>query len=62
MLDADAEEWFQEHGGLRRASGQRFRERLLGVGGSRDPVAAYRDFRGRDARIEPLLTRRRLAA
>ncbi|MDO5052398.1 MAG: M3 family metallopeptidase [Pseudoclavibacter sp.] len=62
VLDADAEEWFQEHGGLRRASGQRFRERLLGVGGSRDPVAAYRDFRGRDARIEPLLTRRRLAA
>ncbi len=29
--------------------------------GSVDPLAAYREFRGRDARIEPLLRRRQLA-
>ncbi len=61
VLDADTVEWFKEHGGLTRANGQRFRERLLGVGGSKDPLEAYRDFRGRDAVIEPLLKRRGLA-
>jgi peptidyl-dipeptidase Dcp len=60
VLDADTVEWFDEHGGLDRAAGQRFRERLLGVGGSKDPLEAYRDFRGRDADIRPLLVRRGL--
>jgi peptidyl-dipeptidase Dcp len=62
VLDADTVEWFTENGGLTREGGQRFRTRLLGVGGSKDPLAAYRDFRGRDAEIEPLLVRRRLTA
>ncbi|MFT4212778.1 MAG: M3 family metallopeptidase [Microbacterium sp.] len=60
VLDADTVEWFRENGGLTRANGERFRRRLLGVGGSVDPLAAYRDFRGRDAEIEPLLRRRGL--
>lgn len=62
VLDADTVDWFRENGGLDRANGDRFRERLLGVGGSKDPLEAYRDFRGRDAEIEPLLKRRGLAA
>ena len=62
VLDADTVEWFRENGGLQRANGDRFRERLLGVGGSKDPLEAYRDFRGRDADIQPLLERRGLAA
>jgi len=61
VLDADTVEWFTENGGLTRANGDRFRQRLLGVGGSKDPLEAYRDFRGRDAVIEPLLERRGLA-
>jgi peptidyl-dipeptidase Dcp len=60
VLDADAVEWFTENGGLTRENGDRFRSLLLGVGGSKDPLEAYRDFRGRDARIEPLLERRGL--
>jgi peptidyl-dipeptidase Dcp len=60
VLDADTVEWFRANGGLRRENGDRFRHRLLGVGGSGDPLAAYRDFRGRDADIEPLLQRRGL--
>ncbi|OJV98581.1 MAG: hypothetical protein BGO47_01085 [Microbacterium sp. 67-17] len=60
VLDADTVEWFRESGGLTRANGDRFRERLLGVGGSKDPLDAYRDFRGRDAEIAPLLRRRGL--
>ncbi|MCY7413291.1 MAG: M3 family metallopeptidase [Salinibacterium sp.] len=60
VLDADTVEWFKEHGGLTRANGDRFRQRLLGVGGSKDPLEAFRDFRGRDAEIQPLLDRRGL--
>lgn len=62
VLDADTVDWFRENGGLTRENGDRFRERLLGVGGSKDPLEAYRDFRGRDAAIEPLLRRRGLDA
>jgi peptidyl-dipeptidase Dcp len=60
VLDADTVDWFKENGGLTRENGDRFRQRLLGVGGSKDPLAAYRDFRGRDADIQPLLDRRGL--
>ncbi len=60
VLDADTVEWFKENGGLTRANGDRFREKLLGVGGRMDALEAYRDFRGRDAVIEPLLKRRGL--
>jgi len=60
VLDADTVEWFTENGGLTRANGDRFRRLLLGVGGSKDPLDAYREFRGRDAVIAPLLKRRGL--
>jgi peptidyl-dipeptidase Dcp len=60
VLDADTVEWFKENGGLTRENGDRFRQRLLGVGGSKDPLEAFRDFRGRDAAIQPLLDRRGL--
>jgi peptidyl-dipeptidase Dcp len=60
VLDADTVEWFTQNGGLTRANGDRFRSLLLGVGGSKDPLEAYREFRGRDAVIEPLLARRGL--
>jgi peptidyl-dipeptidase Dcp len=62
VLDADTVQWFSENGGLTRANGDRFRTLLLQVGGSKDPLEAYRDFRGRDAVIEPLLKRRGLNA
>ena len=60
VLDADTVEWFKENGGLTRANGDRFRSRLLGVGGKMNALDAFRDFRGRDAVIEPLLKRRGL--
>ncbi|MCA0144529.1 M3 family metallopeptidase [Blastococcus sp. LR1] len=61
VLDADTVEWFKENGGLRRDNGNVFRERLLAVGGSVDPLAAFRAVRGRDADPGPLLRRRGLA-
>ncbi|AYG05138.1 M3 family metallopeptidase [Gryllotalpicola protaetiae] len=60
VLDADTVEWFKENGGLTRENGSRFRARLLGVGGTKDPIEAYVDFRGRRAELAPLLKRRGL--
>jgi peptidyl-dipeptidase Dcp len=60
VLDADTVEWFEEHGGLTRENGEHFRNTLLSRGGSRDPMESFREFRGRDARVEPLLQRRGL--
>ncbi|MGY1814231.1 M3 family metallopeptidase [Blastococcus sp. SYSU D00820] len=62
VLDADTVEWFKENGGLRRENGDVFRGRLLAVGGSVDPLEAFRAVRGRDADPAPLLRRRGLAA
>ena len=54
ILDDDAFEWFQENGGLTRANGQRFRDKMLGPGYIADPMAQYRDFRGRDPSVKAL--------
>jgi len=59
-LDADTVEWFKEHGGLTRKNGDHFRKTLLSRGGTMDAMEMYRGFRGRDAKIEPLLERRGL--
>lgn len=58
--DADTVEWFREQGGPIRAAGEHFRRTLLSRGGSVDEAEAYREFRGRPPRIEPLLARRGL--
>jgi peptidyl-dipeptidase Dcp len=60
VLDADTVEWFKDNGGLTRANGDHFRNSLLSRGGSIDSMQMFRDFRGRDAVIEPLLRRRGL--
>ena len=60
VLDADTVEWFTENGGLTRANGDHFRRTLLARGGSGDPMAFFRTFRGRDPEIAPLLARRGL--
>jgi peptidyl-dipeptidase Dcp len=59
-LDADTVEWFKENGGLLRKNGDHFRQTLLSRGGSADAMDLFRNFRGRDAKIEPLLVRRGL--
>jgi peptidyl-dipeptidase Dcp len=61
VLDADTVEWFKENGGPSRANGDAFRQKLLAVGGSVDPLSAFRAVRGRDADPAPLLRRRGLA-
>ncbi|KQQ88565.1 dipeptidyl carboxypeptidase [Massilia sp. Leaf139] len=59
-LDADTVEWFKENGGLSRKNGDHFRKTLLSRGGTTEAMNLFRDFRGRDPVIEPLLERRGL--
>lgn len=58
MLDHDAFQWFQEHGGLTRDNGQRFREMVLSRGNTEDLEKMYRDWRGHDPEIGPMLKAR----
>lgn len=60
ILDAETVDWFKENGGLTRKNGQHFRDTLLGQGGSIDSMQMFKNFRGREATIEPLLKRRGL--
>lgn len=60
VLDADSVEWFKEHGGLTRENGNHFRVSLLSRGGSVEAMTLFRNFRGADPDITPLLTRRGL--
>ncbi|WP_184502833.1 peptidyl-dipeptidase Dcp [Xanthomonas sp. F10] len=60
VLDDDAFQWFKEHGGLTRANGDIFRDKILSRGNTVDLATLYRDFRGKDPSVEPLLENRGL--
>jgi peptidyl-dipeptidase Dcp len=60
MLENDAYAWFQEHGGLTRENGQRFRDLILSKGNTQDLRKLFLDFRGHEPGIEPLLKNRGL--
>lgn len=63
VLEADAFEAFLESGDVfSRELASRFRECVLAAGDSVDPAEAYRCFRGRDPRVEPMLRKRGLIA
>ena len=62
VFDADTGEWFKENGGLTRNNGDHLRSKLMSQGGSIDSLEMFRNFRGRDAVIEPLLKRRGLVS
>jgi peptidyl-dipeptidase Dcp len=61
MLDNDAFQWFLDHGGLTRANGDRFRQMVLARGNTVDYAKLYRDWRGADPSILPLLKHRGLS-
>ena len=60
VLDADNVKWFIENGGMKRENGDHFRNTLLSKGGSVEAMQLFRDFRGADPSIEPLLEKRGL--
>jgi peptidyl-dipeptidase Dcp len=56
----DAGGWFDQHGGLTRANGQRFRDMVLSRGSSQDLAEMYRAFSGRDPDVKYLIEARGL--
>ncbi len=62
MLDHDAFHWFETHGGLTRANGQRFRDLVLSRGHSQDYGVMFRNFTGHDPQVQPMLEARGLVA
>jgi peptidyl-dipeptidase Dcp len=60
MLDDDAFQWFEDHGGLTRANGDRFREMVLSRGNTEDLEKLYVAWRGAKPSIEPMLRYRGL--
>ncbi|BBD81258.1 peptidyl-dipeptidase Dcp [Aerosticca soli] len=62
MLADDAFAWFEEHGGLTRANGDRFRAMILSRGNTVELEKLYEDWRGRKPDIEPMLENRGLKA
>jgi peptidyl-dipeptidase Dcp len=61
MLCDDAFDWFQRHGGLTRANGQRFRDLILSRGHTEGYRQMFRAFYGQDPQIGPMLKYRGLA-
>jgi len=60
MLADDAFVDFQENGGLTRANGDRFRAMVLSRGNTEELSKLYKDWRGQDPSIEPMLINRGL--
>ena len=60
MLDDDAYSWFEDHGGLTRENGQRFRDLILSRGHTEDYGPMFRAFYGKDPDIGPMLEARGL--
>jgi peptidyl-dipeptidase Dcp len=60
MLDDDAYQWFDEHGGLSRANGDRFRQMILSRGNTEDLAAMYTSWRGRSPTIDAMMKYREL--
>ncbi|HEY1649996.1 MAG TPA: peptidyl-dipeptidase Dcp [Terracidiphilus sp.] len=55
MLDDNAFQWFENHGGLTRANGDRFRRMVLSRGNTEDLEKMYTAWLGAEPGIEPML-------
>ncbi len=62
VLSADAYALFEELGVLSKQAGQRFREEVLAVGGSRPAMESFMAFRGRAPTVDALLRHNGLVA
>ena len=60
MLDDAAYQWFEDHGGLTRANGDRFRAMVLSRGNTEDLAAMYDKWLGGEPKIGPMLKQRGL--
>jgi peptidyl-dipeptidase Dcp len=61
MLDDAAYQWFEDHGGLTRANGDRFRQMILSRGNTQDLDKLYSTWLGAEPTTAPMLKYRGLA-
>ncbi|MBO6762770.1 MAG: M3 family peptidase, partial [Roseivirga sp.] len=57
VLDADAFEYFKEHGIFNREIADKFKQHVLSAGGSEHPMTLYKRFRGQEPDVKALLRR-----
>jgi len=55
MLDHAAFQWFEDHGGLTRANGDRFRQMILSRGNTQELGKMYSEWLGGEPSIQPML-------
>jgi peptidyl-dipeptidase Dcp len=55
MLDDDAYQWFEDHGGLSRANGERFRRMILALGNTQNLASTYQAWRGKPPTIDAMM-------
>lgn len=60
MLADDGFQWFEDHGGLSRVNGDRFRNMVLSRGNTEELEKVYVEWRGAEPGIEPMLKYRGL--
>jgi len=60
MLDDAAYQWFEDHGGMTRANGDRFRQMILSRGNTEELGKMYAAWLGAEPTIEPMLKYRGL--
>jgi peptidyl-dipeptidase Dcp len=60
MLNDDAYQWFDDHGGLSRENGDRFRRMILSRGNTEDLAALYLEWRGKPPTIDAMMKYRGL--
>jgi peptidyl-dipeptidase Dcp len=60
MLADDGYAWFEEHGGLTRANGDRFRSMILSQGNTHELQKLYADWRGREPNVDAMIRLRGL--
>ena len=60
MLADDGYQWFEEHGGLTRANGDRFRQMVLSRGNTEDLAKMYEAWRGAPPNTKAMLKDRGL--
>lgn len=56
VLDADAFQYFKENGIFNEEIAQKYKK-LLASGGTKDPMVLYKEFRGREPKVDSLLRR-----
>lgn len=58
VLDNDAFEAFKEHGIFDKQTAELFRQNVLEKGDSEDPMTLYKNFRGAEPQLDPMLKNR----